>query len=680
MAPYRFGIGKADITGPCLGLGFMGMSRCAQTGRGIHTRLFSRAFVIEDPESRTAVAIVCADLGIISQLVKDAVIEKLAHAGPKEPGGLPRFRDENVLISATHTHSGPGGYSAFLMYNFSMGGFNPQNFEIIVNGIADSIIAALKNMRKGTIYLASGELPHCGWIRSKPAYIRDPEVAKDPIPPDDVEPLYRRMTLLAFVDESGTLRGSVNWFALHPTNMGERNRLISGDNKGYAEQLFEYETREHGGIAAFANSCCGDNSPNVGRGVPLGKHDVTNVKEFGEKQFELARTLSGSREYALSGPIDFRHVYIDMSNYSLANGTRLTWPAALGYGMLNGSQEDSTGLGLKEGAEGTTRANFGERIGDIDTIIRTFRGLAGFLAGLEWPEVKPEYEDAHGDKKIFVPLGWMERGKNPVAPSVVPLQLVCLGGLLLVAHPGELTTVAGLRLRSRMAGIFGPDSGVTHIEVAGYANAYASYTTTPEEYAAQQYEGASTLFGPRALDAYLDAFATIAADLMTGRPSTSPSRPVSVKLDKLDVKNTHVAAPDYGEPGYPLGTIMDEVRGSYRAGETVEFRVLVGHPNRDPANLGPKPGWPGNFQNTFFVIVRKGDESKPTQWVRDDDFQTTLDFGAFGRAHCVAVRWLIPVGQTAGIYRIAYAAPIKTAAAAQLGMLRVASKEFSIVP
>lgn len=134
MASYRFGIGKADITGPCLGLGFMGMSRCAQTGRGIHTRLFSRAYVIEDPESRNAVAIVCSDLGICSQLVKDAVIEKLAQIGPKETGGSPRFKDGNVLITATHTHSGPGGYSGFLMYNFSMGGFNPQNFGIIVEG------------------------------------------------------------------------------------------------------------------------------------------------------------------------------------------------------------------------------------------------------------------------------------------------------------------------------------------------------------------------------------------------------------------------------------------------------------------------------------------------------------------------------------------------------------------
>ena len=31
----------------------------------------------------------------------------------------------------------------------------------------------------------------------------------------------------------------VNWFAVHPTSMNNTNSLTSGDNKGYASQLFE---------------------------------------------------------------------------------------------------------------------------------------------------------------------------------------------------------------------------------------------------------------------------------------------------------------------------------------------------------------------------------------------------------------------------------------------------------
>jgi hypothetical protein len=48
QATYRIGTVKADISGPDVCVGFMGMSNPLQKGNEIHTRLFSRAFVIED--------------------------------------------------------------------------------------------------------------------------------------------------------------------------------------------------------------------------------------------------------------------------------------------------------------------------------------------------------------------------------------------------------------------------------------------------------------------------------------------------------------------------------------------------------------------------------------------------------------------------------------------------------
>ena len=37
-----------DTTGACVEVGFMGYAKSEQKGEGIHTRLWSRAFVIED--------------------------------------------------------------------------------------------------------------------------------------------------------------------------------------------------------------------------------------------------------------------------------------------------------------------------------------------------------------------------------------------------------------------------------------------------------------------------------------------------------------------------------------------------------------------------------------------------------------------------------------------------------
>ena len=42
-----------------------------------------------------------------------------------------------------------------------------------------------------------------------------------------------------------------------------------------------------------------------------------------------------------------------------------------------------------------------------------------------------------------------------------------------------------------------------HLVVAGLTNTYSSYVTTYEEYGVQRYEGASTIFGPHTLDAYI---------------------------------------------------------------------------------------------------------------------------------------------------------------------------------
>ncbi len=58
----KIGMGKFDITGPCVHLGFMGMSNVSQVGSGLHTRLFSRAFVIEEIQTGKRIVFVCADI------------------------------------------------------------------------------------------------------------------------------------------------------------------------------------------------------------------------------------------------------------------------------------------------------------------------------------------------------------------------------------------------------------------------------------------------------------------------------------------------------------------------------------------------------------------------------------------------------------------------------------------
>lgn len=65
-----------------------------------------------------------------------------------------------------------------------------------------------------------------------------------------------------------------------------------------------------------------------------------------------------------------------------------------------------------------------------------------------------------------------------------------------------LTALSGQPWSVQVAGAWGED---VHVVLAGLTNTYSSYVTTREEYGAQRYEGASTIFGPHTLDAYIQA-------------------------------------------------------------------------------------------------------------------------------------------------------------------------------
>lgn len=128
QSEYNLGVGIADITGPAADVGLMGYGELDQVASGVHFRLYARSFIISDGVKN--IVIVICDLGGISTLVKMEV-SKLAKTTFRG-----KYTEENILLAATHTHSGPGGYYQHVLYNLGSGtGFVKENFRIIVQGI-----------------------------------------------------------------------------------------------------------------------------------------------------------------------------------------------------------------------------------------------------------------------------------------------------------------------------------------------------------------------------------------------------------------------------------------------------------------------------------------------------------------------------------------------------------------
>lgn len=636
---FLIGSGIYDITGPAAGLGMMGYAQIAQKTAGIQSRLWARALVIESPCNGKRIAFVSAELGQLFQAVKLAVVAQLKE---RLPG---RYDDANVILSATHDHSGPGGYSRYTLYNLTIGGFDSQNFQAIVNGISQSIIRADSDLKNGTIRIANGNLLRTTINRSPASYLLNPAAERalypgDPADPSDTGDTDKRMTLLRFTHDDGREIGEINWFAVHGTSMHNTNRLISGDNKGYASYLFEqlkqtdYES-PHTFVAAFAQANEGDVTPNICGGQDgCGRDDFESTKISGGKQFWEAITLyDNAREY-ISGGIDYRHAYVKMDEVAISagytgNGAQKTCPAAIGISMLAGA-EDGPGVG--------------------------WQGISCEKHKFLWFLCAGRKEECHAEKPVVVHLGLKT---PPWTPNILPIQIARVGNLLIIAVPAEFTTMAGRRvLRTVMTTL--ASAGVQYAVIAGLSNAYAGYVTTREEYANQRYEGASTHFGPWTLAAYQQEFDKLAVAMRDGLPVDPGPYPTEPTPHLLRASKWE------GKPrGKEFGDVKDEASPSYHAGQRVRVAFWAGHPRNDL-----------KIQSSYLAVERK-DAANWTVVARDRDWNTRFIWKRTLRGTVAIIEWDIPGGTTPGVYRIRHSGAFRVEGDAKQFYSGV-SREFQI--
>lgn len=640
MTEYKIGTGIYDITGPAYDGGMMGFAEEGQKTRGIHLRQYARAFVIFHKQSQKRVAIVVTDLWSGTIAVKREVVRQL-----EATAGLNTYTSDNVLITATHTHAAPGGYSEYELYNLTIGGFDERNFKSIVDGIVESIKRANKNLVDGNILMKKGLLPNCGKNRSLPAYFNNQGVDLDEKKATD-----RHMILLKFVSSKGRELGILNWFPLHPTNLGQENEFISGDNKGYASYRLERDkgTNPYSAastyVAAFANANCGDVSANTR--PPKPNEYLRNTIQFGLKQYRKARHLSDIAKEPLAGPVDYRHTFVKIDEVKDAAGNRLTWPAAFGISFARGSSVDGVPSLLVPGIhEGITKDDpeaLNIHIRDLIRQVLSFAKLGG-----DHPDVDEAMRVGHGQKPIILAPGLYE---PPLVPDIVPLQLLRIGNLVLVGVPAEITTMAGRRLRDDVMDVFrhspaGANSPVSEVVVTAYSNAYSGYVTTKEEYRVQHYEGASTLFGPFTSRAYRQEFVKLSEALRDALPAPAGPTPpdLSATMDRKKLEYPTGSRPAFGF--HRFGDITGFPEREYRPGQDVSVTFITADPFLDKKrpetfasvfkNVGTpdKPRWRRMYTDR--------DESTFVRWTRYilDSFQLT-------------VTWTIPKDAETGEYVI----------------------------
>lgn len=540
---WRAGVGRADITVWRPGVGMMGWGMLHNYVERAATSLSARAFVLQDVASGERLAIVCCELAFISLALREAVVSRLA---AQHPGlGLSL---ERVMLLATHTHSGPGGFTHYAFYNVTIPGFSQYVLDGLADGIVTAIVRAASGMAPARLGFDVGEFApdvELAWNRAITSYNRNPEVT----PVTEAEAhlaIDRKLRLLRIDRDDGEHLGSINWFAVHCTSVHSDNLALHFDNKGYAAATVEDALRGHGTaapIAAFAQGAAGDVTPNrrrhPGRPWVRGEFadDDASARHNGGLQAQLAlEVLARAATRAPLGPgLRVAHAFVDMSRVAIdpafcGGRTDLhTGPAEIGMAMFFGTEE---GPGLPRGVRGLQkwiararpllrRADAGddpERAraqAEKVTWVESGRARLLGLRRLDRLPALPLRGRARGALAMFRALGDASPSPKPWTPQVLPIHLAVIGELALVAVPHEFTTVAGRRLCRTVAAAL-EAIGVREVVLAGYANAYAGYVTTPQEYELQDYEGASTHFGKWTLPAYQTVFARLAAELVRG--------------------------------------------------------------------------------------------------------------------------------------------------------------------
>ena len=194
-------------------------------------------------------------------------------------------------------------------------------------------------------------------------------------------------------------------------------------------------------------------------------------------------------------------------------------------------------------------------------------------------------------------------------------------------------------------GEFPPES--TTVVVTGLSNAYSGYAVTYEEYQMQRYEGASTMYGPHTLSAYVQEFDKLALAIALKKPVPPGPSPLNHLKEMISFDPGVIL--DLPPIGKHFGSVDKDVNKTkiYTKGDIVEVSFWAGHPKNDYMT-----------DKTFLTVDRQEADGTWKTVLTDADWDTKFRWtrvGLLKPAESLAViQWSI--GETlsveSGTYRI----------------------------
>ncbi|MSR77840.1 MAG: hypothetical protein EXS63_06425 [Candidatus Omnitrophica bacterium] len=320
----EIGWGKVEITPP-IGTPLAGYGkRKGRPSLDIHDPLYARALAVT--RGRERLVFVSTDLVLIDQKLRSSALKKIRKKIS--------FKDSELILTATHTHSGAGAIGGRFWERFIMGGFRKKVFEHVSSGIAKAVLDAIQKKIPASLEMA--EVDVSDLIENRM---------------DENTHIPRRLKVLRFVKREDTesviareqndrsnLRAEIAspparndksvlahliFLAAHPTILPASNLNFSADFPGELNQFLETDYPES--ISLMINGAAADLRPKTPYYYPT---RFQTMKAYG---FSLAEKIKALNYHPapVEGPWKSEIMKVNLPNTKIRLG-RFTVPFLLG--------------------------------------------------------------------------------------------------------------------------------------------------------------------------------------------------------------------------------------------------------------------------------------------------------------------------------------------------------------
>lgn len=471
---------SVDIT-PAPGMPMGGYSVMANKGMGFRTRLKARVVYLNDGNGHST-AMVQTDLTAGSLLLHHKVSSLVA-----EKTGL---RPSDIVITASHSHSAPVNHFENDFYNKHMSsgqGLEEEFLAFSAQRIATGIIEAYDNRRPAKVATGKKDIYGYNRNRSLDSYVLNENVTG--IDLEDPEAIFKAVNPSMYMiridvqDEKGDFKplAAYSSFSVHATAITVPVEVYNSDLYAYAQKDLEwaiankYDT-EWPVVHGLTTGTQGDMAPALPqRGDNMFGHLDLNWKEakelgqgIGREAISLFESLGQKLTSNVNIQASARELNIRENNK--VEGVELCEDPAVGAPVAAGAFERRT---------------------PFLAAVPLLKG--GNIMSRSWVFT----EGCHGNK-THLGFKYLQPILEPKDsfPNTVMFQLIKVNDMVMIPLPFEVTTESGRRIAERVANEFAAAGNlVENAWVASNANGYFGYSTTPEEYSRQNYEGGHTLYG-----------------------------------------------------------------------------------------------------------------------------------------------------------------------------------------